>query len=54
MNALAAFGYDLSAARLVLAFFYLIAIGAVVTSAGLYLAHRLLRSFGDPGARGRR
>lgn len=42
---LAAFGFDVSAPVLVLAFVYIAAIGVAVTSAGLYLAYRLLRAF---------
>ncbi|MBI3648627.1 MAG: hypothetical protein HY240_07765 [Actinobacteria bacterium] len=45
MNILAAFGFDVSAPVLVLAFVYLALIGVAVTSAGLYLAYRLLRAF---------
>ncbi len=45
MNILAAFGFDVSAPILLFAFVYIAVIGVAVTSAGLYLAHGLLRAF---------
>lgn len=45
MSILAAFGFDVSAPVLVLAFVGLAVIGIAVTSAGLYLVYRLLRAF---------
>lgn len=42
---LAAFGFDVSAPVLVLAFVYIGVFAVAVTSAGLYLAYRLLRAF---------
>lgn len=45
MNILAAFGFDVSAPVLILAFVYVALIGVAVTAAGLYLAYRLLRAF---------
>ena len=42
---LAAFGFDVSAPVLVLAFVYIAVIGLAVTAVGLYLAYRLLRAF---------
>jgi len=45
VSILAAFGFDVSAPVLVLAFVGLAVIGIAVTSAGLYLVYRLLRAF---------
>jgi hypothetical protein len=45
VNVLAAFGFDVSAPVLVLAFVYIAVIGVAVTAAGLFLAFRLLRAF---------
>ncbi len=42
---LAAFGFEVSALVLVLAFVSLALVGIAVTSAGLYLAYKLLRAF---------